>query len=92
MADNMMDAEDKVLLARIDERTTFIVNQVSELKKSYVTKEEFKPVRMIVYGLAGAVLLTFLYAIVNLVVTNKKANLNNSLNKPSVEQLYHVGE
>lgn len=61
------------LLIRIDERTQNIEQEVSALKekleKDYVTAAEFAPVRKVVYGLVGSVLLAVIGAVVGLVIT-----------------------
>jgi hypothetical protein len=56
-------SEDHDLLIRIDERTEATHKDVEDLKgsfnglpKRYVTRSEFKPVRSIVYGMAGVIL------------------------------------
>jgi len=56
--------EDDDLLARIDERVQIILERMD----GYVTKEEFRPVQRIVYGLVGGVLLTMLGAVIALVI------------------------
>jgi len=67
------------LLARIDERTQNMVRELenvridltnlrTEIATKYVTKDEFKPVRMVVYGMVGALLLAVVAAIVGLVL------------------------
>jgi hypothetical protein len=42
------------------------------LKREYVTQEAFAPVRAIVYGMVGFILLSFLGALVTLVIVTKK--------------------
>lgn len=39
-----------------------------QLKGGYVTKDEFEPIKRVVYGLVGTVLLSFMGAILALVV------------------------
>jgi len=67
---------DEGLLIRIDERTQNIEHEITELKTAmsametkFVTAAEFAPVKKVVYGLIGAVLLAVLGAVVGLVVT-----------------------
>ena len=55
---------DHDLLLRIDEK----VLSLHAKMEGFVTKEEFKPVKSIVYGLVGAVLCAFLAAIIGLVI------------------------
>jgi len=58
--------EDDDLLVRIDERVKVILEKLDD----YVTKEEFRPVQRIVYGLVGGALLTMLGAVIALVIKN----------------------
>ena len=59
-------------LARIDERTKTTNEAVTRievrLSRDYVTKDEFQPVRQVVFGLVGTVLLGVVCALVGLVV------------------------
>lgn len=69
----MMDSDSsKEIIIRLDERTKAIqedINQIKkDLEKNYVTMNEFKPVRMIVYGLAGAILIGFFSAVLALIL------------------------
>lgn len=67
------DLENKYqsMAEKIDELKDTVVNGFSELKKdlkdNYVSKESFLPVKSIAYGLAGAILLAFITAVVSLV-------------------------
>ena len=45
-----------------------IVKKIDNLCLNFVTVEEFKPIKSIVYGMVGFVLLAFLTAIVALVI------------------------
>lgn len=50
---------ERVLLMRKDqiaERLARIETILEELKNSYVTKQEFKPIRLVVYGFVGLIL------------------------------------
>lgn len=62
----------EVLLARIDERTKRLEDDMVSLKEQltsrFVTKEEFGPIRNLVYGGVGLTLITVLSAILYLVV------------------------
>ena len=68
----MLTAEDHDLLMRIDERTEKICDSMesweSRLKNDYVSQSEFWPIKTIVYGGAGIVLVAVMTAIVALVV------------------------
>lgn len=71
-----MDRDDlKDLVSRIDERTTAMKNAVDSiradiqsLENRFVTKDQFEPVKTIVYGLVGVVLMAVATAIVALVI------------------------
>lgn len=41
-----------------------------ELRDTYVSKEQFEPVKSVVYGMVGFIMLAFLGAIVSLVLIN----------------------
>ncbi len=60
------------LLARIDERTQNTADDVAEinrkLDKKYVTKDQFEPVKKVVYGLVGAALLSVAAGVLALVI------------------------
>ena len=60
------------LLAVLDERTKEIQKALASIQitveAKYVTKDEFGPVRMLVYGLAGTVLSGVLVGIMTLVL------------------------
>lgn len=59
-----------VLLARIDERTLQMQKALDDIAKKYVTREEFEPVRKIVYAGAGIILASVFGALVTLVVVH----------------------
>lgn len=60
------------LLARIDERTKLLTDKMnhieSMLDNKYVTKEEFYPVKTLVYGVVGLMLTTVVGALVLMVI------------------------
>ena len=60
------------ILGRLDERTANLTVAVDDIKRrlneKYVTMDEFKPIRAIVYGFVGIVLTGVVVAIVALVV------------------------
>lgn len=72
----MKESKDvNVLIAEISKDITFIRSTVERLEKSiedikesYVTKEEFKPVKSIVYGASSFILLSVFTAIVAAVI------------------------
>lgn len=55
-----MSEEERVVIARIDERTKHLEAQLIDLiqtmEKKFVTKSEFLPVKIVVYGMAGVIL------------------------------------
>lgn len=60
----MSPTSDTSLLARLDERTANMAEDLADLKANYVTKTEFAPVRAIVFGFVAAVLLAFMATLV----------------------------
>lgn len=65
------------LLARLDERTNYISNCIEKLsdsmaerdkqiEKEYVKREEFIPVKTLVYGFVGLILLSFVGVLITL--------------------------
>lgn len=60
------------LLARIDERTKLTNEAVAKLETTiqdnYVTRLEFAPVKAVVYGMVGLILMAVLAAVITLVV------------------------
>jgi len=56
------------LLIRIDERTKILIEDMNSLKMNYVRKEEFQPVRNIVYGMMGLIAVAVVGALIRLVV------------------------
>lgn len=61
-----------VLLARIDERVVQLQADVKRLQETmesrFITREEFQPIRLVVYGLVGIVLLSFIGALATLII------------------------
>lgn len=45
------------LLVRIDERTQQLMNTITAFNNNFVRKEEFEPVKKVVYGLVAVVLV-----------------------------------
>jgi len=65
----MSPPDDSTLLARLDERTRGIAEDISEMKeasKLYVTRAEFTTVRALVYGSVTVVLLGFMAAVLKM--------------------------
>jgi len=63
------------VLGRLDERTKLLMAAVEEIKlklaSAYVTQEEFKPIKTIVYGLVGLVLTGVFVALLDIVVRHR---------------------
>ncbi len=59
-------------LARIDERTTALLRSVQHIERSletqYVTQKEFSPIKSIVYGMVGVILLAVCGGLIALVL------------------------
>ena len=72
----MKESKDvNVLIAEISKDITFIRSTVERLEKSiddikesYVTKDEFNPVKSIAYGMVSIVLVTVIGALLSLVI------------------------
>lgn len=65
------NSKDRQLLARLDERTAHIERDLIAIRADllrYVTKEAFRPVMLIAYGLAGGTLITVLGVLVSTVI------------------------
>ena len=56
------------LIIRIDERTKTIAEEVKLLRASVVSKAEFAPVRLLVFGMVGLVMTAVLTALVAQVI------------------------
>ncbi|MEK6883962.1 MAG: hypothetical protein AABY22_30310 [Nanoarchaeota archaeon] len=71
-SDKIEEYNGKNLLARIDERTEKLANDIEEIKlkleKHYVLKEEFDPIKNLVYGGVGLILIGVLGAILMLII------------------------
>lgn len=52
----------------LEYRIKDLERQVKEMKENKVDRMEFKPIYLIVMGLAGAVLMAFCAALINLVI------------------------
>ena len=63
-----IDTNIQVMLARIDERTRSTDKEIAELRKEfllYVTKVEFNPVKMLVFGITGLILSSAIVVILS---------------------------
>ena len=59
---------DRELLARIDERTLQMQKDFEAFKATIVTQDEFKPIKSIVYGVVGLIMLSVFGALIAIVV------------------------
>lgn len=64
----MFGGKDRELLIRLDERTRTLLSQMLSYEKNYVTKNEFEPVKKMVFGVAALVLTAVVGAVVGLVI------------------------
>lgn len=63
---NGSNSDEQGLLGRLDERTKAISKRLERTEQSlqdYVTKDRYKPVELIAYGLVGGVVITVLGAL-----------------------------
>jgi len=70
----MTNEDDHTLLARIDERTRHVESAIAALTleiDEYVTRVEFQPVKLIVFGLVGLILSGVFAAIITLVLSTR---------------------
>lgn len=67
------------LLARIDERTKAIQKDITQLRheveeherttrETYVTREEFRPIRFVIYGLMGITMSSVVGAVITMMM------------------------
>lgn len=72
MKKNFSNNNDQMDIAVIAERVANIDKKVDEinikLDAHYVTKDEFEPIRMLVYGMAGLILTGVVIALISLVL------------------------
>lgn len=63
---------DAVDIARIGEKVIYIQKTVTEMNDKldahYVTKDQFEPVRNLVYGMVGIILTAVVVAIIKLII------------------------
>ena len=68
----MENTDERITLATLKTDLEYIKRDISEIKSSlradYVTREEFSPIKSIVYGLVGIVLTSVIGALVALVI------------------------
>ena len=60
----LMEQEQKNQGLKIDK----IIKKLDDLPKTFVTKKEFEPVKAVVYGMVGFILLSFLAGVAALVI------------------------
>lgn len=59
------------LIVRIDERTKRIQEELKELRETVVSRAEFNPVKVLVYGIVGLILSAVFAALVAQVVITR---------------------
>jgi len=68
----MPDESIETQVARIDERTRRMAEDMCELKEmldeTYVTQDQFEPIRRVVYGLVGLALTSVVVAVLAVVL------------------------
>lgn len=73
MEENSLNDKDRDILIRLDERSAAMKEKLDQfidsIPKTYTTKEEFDPVKRIVYGLVTLALVAVASAIIKGVVT-----------------------
>lgn len=61
-----------ISVAKIDERTKSLVDSVKDVKLNletkYVTQDEFKPIKALMYGLVGVILTSVIGSLILLVL------------------------
>lgn len=74
---NLEEASEKTILIalvyefeNVKENVKEIREDIKDMKEKYVTKNEFNPVKIILYGLVGFILLAFMSGIATMVITN----------------------
>lgn len=60
--------DDRVILARLEERLRHVQADVEEIKKNMVTRKEFDPIKTLTYGLIALLLTGVVTALLNLVI------------------------
>ena len=65
---NDKKSTDHDLLIRIDEKVKIIIDEMDSMKSNYVTKEEFTPVKKLVYGQAAIVLVAVVSALASVII------------------------
>ena len=72
VVNSMKEEDQSSLLIRLDERTSTIQKDLASIKKEldgrFVTVDQFEPIKKIVYGMVGIILLTFMGALVALII------------------------
>ncbi len=69
-----MDKDDKTILALLQNDMSYMKDKIdsidTKVSNHYVTKEEFQPIKMVVYGLVGLILVAVVGALIALVVNS----------------------
>jgi hypothetical protein len=67
----MPDETVETRLARLEERQAWLLAEFAVLRAEVVTSKEFVPVRTVVYGLVGLILMSVGTAFIALVLRNR---------------------
>lgn len=69
----MANQSDETKLAVISTNVDFIKAEVSEIKRiqqsNFVSKDEFEPIKRLVYGVVGLIMVAVVGAVLSLVIT-----------------------
>lgn len=65
---NGHDNDLSAILARMDERLGRLQQDVGHVSERMVTRDEFEPIRRVVYGLVGLALVTVAGAVLRMVI------------------------
>lgn len=66
----MNEADTARIMADINHIRSDIADIKGEMRERFVTKDQFEPVRLVVYGLVGVLLLAVIGALLALVITS----------------------
>ena len=71
MSDQSVEVQIAVIGEKVENIESKVINIEQKLEGHYVTKEEFDPVKKIVYGLVSIVLVAVIGAILALVIVKR---------------------
>jgi hypothetical protein len=70
---HLLNVQQALLIQKVDNIACDVADIKSSLKGMYVTRAEFEPIRNLVYGAVGLILIAFLTALIALVITRAGA-------------------